>query len=671
MCGLIAVFDRGGRPVEPALLRRMRDAIVHRGPDDAGDALLDDGQVGLASRRLAIIDLSVAGHMPMAADGMTIAYNGEVYNFAGLRAELERDGHRFRSGTDTEVVLAGLRRDGTAFLRKMIGMFALAAWDERGGELILARDPAGKKPLYYAWAGERLYVASEIKALLLAPEIGRAIDPVALQQYLALQFVMPPRTLFAGIGKLAPGEAMVVGRAGPPRVERYWRPLAGDTPVPADHAAAVAQVRTTLESAVADRMVADVPIGAYLSGGLDSSLVVAMMQRRSDRPVDAFTITYPELPDRDEAPFAEIVAKHCGARLHRVPMNHVQARDGLEEYPYHADEPIADPASINAYWTSRGLRGHGVVVALVGEGADELFLGYPGYFQYGRLARLWRLNRAVPRPLRRLESAALAWLMARTGRGRHADVARRLVDLDTLFLTHETGFDLPEMRALLGDGPALAARPHPAAVIADLQAGFAAAAGDDILKLVSTSDLRSRVAEKLLMRVDKMSMAHSLEARAPFLDRRVVELALALPGAMLGVPHPARRRRPRGCCAPSPGPICRRPSSAARRWASSRRSPNGCRPTWAMPSPMRSTPARSSATASCGRTPAERCWRGTARRAGCRSSCGTCCRWRCGTAASGSTASRQPRPAAAFPPQFGRNPAASFRPCPTDRGVKR
>lgn len=547
MCGLVAVFDRSGAPVDAGLLRRMRDSILHRGPDDAGDALLDGGRVALGSRRLAILDLSAAGHMPMAAEGVTLAYNGETYNFAALRAELEAAGHSFRSGTDTEVVLAGLARHGVGFLERMIGMFALAAWDERSRTLILARDPAGKKPLYWARAGERFYVASEIKALLLAPEIGRAIDPVALQQYLSLQFVMPPRTLFAGISKLAPGEALLIRDSGEPESRRYWRPFAAAPGLAgADHAAIVGRVRETLERAVADRMVADVPVGAYLSGGLDSSLVVAMMQRHLDRPVDAFTITYPELPDRDERPFAEIVARHTGARLHPVPMHEAQAREGLEDYPYHADEPIADPASINAFWTSRSLRAQGVVVALVGEGADELFLGYPGYFQYVRLAKIWHANRWLPRLVRRLEATLLLGAMRATGRARHADVARRLADRETLFLTHETGFDVPEIEALAPHPAVRAAMPRPAAVMGALQAEFPAGVAGDTLKLVSASDLRSRVPEKLLMRVDKMSMAHSLEARAPFLDRRLVELVLAIPGPTLARAAPGSRPETKG-----------------------------------------------------------------------------------------------------------------------------
>ena len=273
MCGLIAVFDRDGAPVDEALVRRMGETIRHRGPDDGGLEMLHDRQIGLASRRLAILDLSAAGHMPMCADGMTLAYNGEIYNFADLRSDLERTGHVFRSGTDTEVVLAGLRRDGIAFLRQMIGMFALAAWDDQARTLILARDPAGKKPLYFTWVGSRLYVASEIKALLLAPGVKRAVDPVGLQQYLTLQFTMPPRTLFAGICKLAPGEAIVVSKDGPPRSERFWSP-AGRSATMGDadpgHDALIERVRAAIDRAVADRMVADVPIGAYLSGGLDS-----------------------------------------------------------------------------------------------------------------------------------------------------------------------------------------------------------------------------------------------------------------------------------------------------------------------------------------------------------------------------------------------------------------
>jgi asparagine synthase (glutamine-hydrolysing) len=544
MCGLAGILRRG--PVAPEAqvrgaetVRRMTDAIGHRGPDDFGEWVSRDGRAALGSRRLAIRDLSPRGHMPMPNEDGTVwvSFNGEIYNFAAVRSELVAMGHVFRSNSDTEVIVHGWESWGRDVLRRLDGMFALAIYDERSGELLLARDRCGEKPLYYATgASGELIFASEIKAILAVWGRRRAVSPEGLSQYLTFGFTMPPLTMFSGIGKLAPGQAMLFGPGGGRDVWNYWSPA-----IDSDLAERYRRMRpdelsaavlSRLTDSVALRMVADVPVGASLSGGVDSSAVVALMSRLSGRPVETVTVGHTGFGDIDETAYARSVAERVGARFNRVEVTQDELIDALPDLAWHLDEPSGDPAAINTYAVSRHLRRQGITVALVGEGADELFLGYPNYLRFARLAALGPSLARVPGPiLHATEFFGQAMLRA-VGAGVHSDLLRRACAGEAVFLGTEVFFQGAEKASVLGSRSTAAVARHPAQRVASaVQAAAPGRMRADPLSLMSFSEVRMRMAELLLMRVDKMSMAHSIEVRAPFLATDLVELALSLPGA--------------------------------------------------------------------------------------------------------------------------------------------
>ncbi len=372
--------------------------------------------------------------------------------------------------------------------------------------------------------------ASEIKALFEARELPRAIDPEALSQYLTFGFVMPPLTLFSGVNKLAPGEALLVEQGGEPVRFSFAAPGAATADAARIRAAAypeqVSRVREMLQASVEAMMVADVPVGAFLSGGVDSSTVVALMTRLSGRALDTVTVSHPDRPDLDEWPDAERFARGLGARAHKVEVSERDAIAALPDLAWHFDEPISDPAALNTFFAARSLREAGVVVALVGEGADEVFLGYPNYLKYHRLAEALRFRgRLPPGVLRAGEYLGQAVLTA-IGAEVHRGTLRRAASGGPLFLGTETFFDDAEKGAL---SSAKLARYPSALTAARVQAETPAYMRDDPMSVFALAEIRMRMAEKLLMRVDKMSSAHSLEIRSPFLDAGLVDYVLALP----------------------------------------------------------------------------------------------------------------------------------------------
>ena len=413
MCGIVGVLALGDAVVSPDTVVAMADTIEHRGPNDQGTHRSNDGGVVLGSRRLSIIDLSAAGHMPMSNEDGTVwvAFNGEIYNFRSIREGLVQRGHTLRSHTDTEVLVHLYEERGEDFLEALDGMFAIALWDERRGRLLLARDRLGEKPVYFTERDGSFRFASEIKALLVDRRVERSLDLEALNQYLTFGFVSAPRTMFAGIEKLGPGEVLTIDRAGNRRRRRFWAPMASAEECESWRGQSldwhVREVRSHLERSVAACLIADVPVGAFLSGGVDSSAVVTLMARLTGKPIECVTVTYPGQPVVDESPFAQIVADRIGARLHRVEIDEAEALEAVSTCVYHLDEPIADPASVNSYFGARFLRNGGIPVALVGEGADELFLGYPYYQRHSRLAPIWRSRNVVPRVMRRAMFASL------------------------------------------------------------------------------------------------------------------------------------------------------------------------------------------------------------------------------------------------------------------------
>jgi asparagine synthase (glutamine-hydrolysing) len=509
----------------------MADALAHRGPDDAGETVLDapgGGVATLAHRRLSIIDIE-GGHQPLTNEDGTVqlVFNGEIYNFRQLRAELERAGHRFRTRADTEVIVHLYEDDGLDFVHRLRGMFAFALWDAGRGRLVLARDRLGVKPLYYTQPGNGvdLAFASELPALLEVPGVSREADLESVAAYLAYLYVPHPRSAVRGISKLPPAHLLVADEDGV-ELRRYWE-LDPETSGTAE--ADPEAVWERLREAVELRLVADVPVGAFLSGGIDSSSIVAAAAETGAR-LDTFTVTFSRPEERlyDETEDARAVAAALGSRHHELP-GRADAAELLPALVRHFGEPFGNPTALLVHELSRLTREH-VKVALVGDGADELLAGYPRF--RGLAAASW--YRRVPRPLRAL-AAAGAGVLPESTSGRHSLRRARefalapVDDLDAAYVDWITYFGPGERAALLRPGVAERLRESrpPEGFLGDL---FARAPEDDVVNRLSWVELQSFLPGNVLEYGDRMSMAHGLELRAPFTDHELVEHVFSLRG---------------------------------------------------------------------------------------------------------------------------------------------
>lgn len=514
MCGIVGVASTSPQAVR-TWLSPARDTLTHRGPDDAGDWWSEDGRVGLAHRRLAILDLSPMGRQPMklAEQGLSIVFNGEIYNFAELRRELEGLGHGFRSHSDTEVLLAAYAQWGGDCLARLIGMFAFALYDAPRQKLFLARDRAGEKPLFYRLNQGVLYFASELKALLAHPDLPRRIDHVALDCYLAMGFVPGERCILAGYHKLPPAHAMHFDlRSGEAKVWRYWRlPELEATADRADETALLDELETLLEDAVGRQFVADVPVGILLSGGVDSSLVTAMAVRHSSG-VRTFSIGFPGHGKLDETPHACLIARHFGTE-HTELIAEPTTADLLPILARQFDEPMVD-SSMFPTWLVCQLVRQQCTVALGGDGGDELFGGY-GY--YSRLLLMQRLFAHVPGRLRRgVAKAAERWLPI--GLKARNWLQSLDADLRHSHLLISSYFDVTTRRSLMRGHAG-----HP--LVAESIRVESISMHPDLLQTVTRMDFESYLADDILVKVDRTSMLNSLEVRAPFLDARLIEFA--------------------------------------------------------------------------------------------------------------------------------------------------
>ena len=528
MCGIAGYV--GVAP--PELLPSMLRALKHRGPDD--DGLHVEPGIGLGSTRLAIIDLDT-GDQPIAnADGSAwIVFNGEVYNFRDLRSMLQARGHAFRTRSDTEVVLKSYEAFGDACVERLRGMFAFALWDRRRRRLLLARDRLGKKPLYYWYRDGLLLFASEIKALLCHSAVARTLDWEALHHYLAFGYTPRARSIFADIAKLPPGHTAVLAD-GRLALGRYWtlpdgRATAAERIAPAD---APALVRHELREAVRLRLESDVPLGVFLSGGIDSSAIVASMREVTGQRIATFTVGFgPSAPSYDELPYARMVAQRFETDHHEEILEPVVA-DLLPTIVHHFDEPFADSSAIPTLVVAQATARH-VKVVLSGIGGDETFAGYPRYLGL----RLSELYAALPRPLRSLPAAAARRLVRDSEASRSwGNWVRRFLGggdqpLPDRYLGWTRFFSDADLERLAT--PALRRRWHGG--VDDAQrAAFAGLGHRDPVDGAFRVDLSTYLPDDLLVMADRMSMAHSLELRAPFCDHRLVEQSLRLaPAAKL------------------------------------------------------------------------------------------------------------------------------------------
>lgn len=531
MCGIAAVVARRGREVRdlPGVLGRMTESVRHRGPDDGGTRVSADGRAAIGSRRLAIRDLSPAGHMPMVAeDGrVSIVYNGEVYNADALRAELERAGHAFASDGDTEVVLRGYLAWGESVVERLRGMFALAILDERPDQrrLFVARDRLGIKPVYWALAGDAFVAGSELREVYASGLVAREVDPAALVGYLLLGSVPNPLTIQAGVHALEPGCTLTVPLDDPAATQgprRYWSlptevvPLApGEDPA--------ARVRELLAEAVRIRLVSDVPIGAFLSGGLDSGAVVGLMRLAGQGTIRTCSMVFEEA-DFSEAAYARAQAAAAGAEHFERVVTAADVEAEFDRVLEATDQPTVD--GVNTYFVSQTARQAGLTVALSGLGGDELFGGYPHTFGgVPRVLSLVKAARAVPGG-GRLAAAALALAPSQRMR-KAADALRRPASRASAYLACRGMFSPGEVQAMVSRDVWEAARERfdPVAHVAER----AISPNGPAFNWVSRAELGTYTPHQLLRDTDAMSMAHSLEVRVPLLDHVLVEAVLRLP----------------------------------------------------------------------------------------------------------------------------------------------
>lgn len=517
MCGFAALYHPESFAPEREWLERAAAALRHRGPDDVG--VLTEPGVGLAFRRLSIVDLTT-GHQPLLNEdeSCAIVFNGELYNHADLRTELLRRGHRYRTQSDTETLLHAYEEWGVDALTRTRGMFAFAIWDRRTHSMLLGRDHVGIKPLYWTRAGRMVACASEIKALFAFPGVERNADPEAIVQHLTLRYAAAPRTMFAGIHKLPAGHALELSPAGE-RLVRWWSPAS--EPVRAlDERDALIEVERRLDDSVASHLMSDVPVGALLSGGVDSGLVVALMGRHLGRAAKTFSVGFDAPGPYSELPFARRVAEHCRTEHHEIVVGAEALADSLPDLVWHQDEPMSEPAAIPTYLVSRLAR-ESVTVVLTGEGGDELFAGYPKYAAEPWARRLSRVPAGLRDPLLTYGVDQLPFAFRRfqvVGRSaRFRDESDRLA-------AWFAGFVGSERDRLLG--PAL--RPYAGAGVEPFRAALSESRATRPLSRMLEVDVRTWLVDDLLMKMDKMSMAASVEARVPMLDRPFVEWAMTL-----------------------------------------------------------------------------------------------------------------------------------------------
>jgi asparagine synthase (glutamine-hydrolysing) len=531
MCGIAGIVASDALHAdERARVTLMRDIIAHRGPDAAG--LFSDEQAALGHRRLSIVDLA-GGHQPLANEdeSIWIVYNGEIYNHASIRPELEATGHRYRTRSDTETIVHAYEQWGDACVERLRGMFAFAIWDAPRRRLLLARDRLGVKPLYWTMAGGRLLFASEIKAILQSGLVKAEADESKLPEQLSTRGLAGAGTLFRGIYRLLPGHTLVF-QDGSVRTARYWDVPVGGPDEAIDNLSerdAVRRFRELLEESVRIRLMADVPLGMFLSGGLDSSAIAVMMARMIDRPLQTFSVAF---KDRafSELGYARQVSNAIRADAHEIVIDDQDFFEALPRLIWHEDEPIAHTSSVPLYFVSELARRH-VKVVLTGEGSDELLAGYG---RYPRTLVNWsagEVYRAVPAPLRSwIANTVVPHLPPTVRRYASRSFLTRPVTPEALFFDNFAAIGLERQRALLCAPFAASATPDRA--YGPSREYFDAPNGrSTILDRLLYSDLKTYLVE-LLMKQDQMSMAASIESRVPFLDHQLVEFAAALPNRL-------------------------------------------------------------------------------------------------------------------------------------------
>lgn len=537
MCGLTGVYYfHSNQTVHEETLAQMRDTLVHRGPDDSGIYISKNRKLGFGFRRLSIIDLSAAGHQPMTNEdkSLWVMLNGEIYNFEDLREELLAKNHLFYSKSDTEVILHSYEEKGLEAVHEWNGMFAITLWDEKKKQLWLIRDRLGIKPLYYTVQAGTLIFGSEIKAILKHPGIKKKLNEEALFHYLTFACCPAPLTLFEGIKKLPAGHFLIINEQGI-QERAYWSSLqrfgTPSTERFLEEEYFVEHLRAILKNSVKQQMVCDVPFGVFLSGGIDSSTNTALMTQARGKPVDSFSVNIKNLPKYDEFSFARKVAKIFQSSHHEITVGPKELMEFLPILAQHADDPNGDPVCFPIFYVSKLIRDSNVIVAQVGEGSDELFSGYDQYrLVVNFWKRWWRILEKFPQPLQKL-LFEFSNMSQSPAYDLHREQLRRLACAEEFFWGGAIAFsEFTKWPILSKDFAKRMDGRSSFEIVQDAYESIDEKAPRlDFLNRMIALELKIRLPELLLMRVDKITMANSIEARVPFLDHRLVELAMQIP----------------------------------------------------------------------------------------------------------------------------------------------
>ncbi|OGU17398.1 MAG: asparagine synthase (glutamine-hydrolyzing) [Ignavibacteria bacterium GWB2_35_12] len=533
MCGIAGIFEYNvsDSRINEKILKSMSDVITHRGPDSEGQWVSDDRKCGFSFRRLAIIDLSEAANQPMhTPDGKySIVYNGEVYNHLSIRENLEKSGYKYKSRSDTETILYGYREYGKNILGKLLGMWGMAIWDSEKKELFIARDRIGIKPLYYTISNGRFIFASEIKSILQHPSIKSELNLEELPNYLNYGMT-GSESLFKNIKKLPPAHCLTVNSNGEIRIERYWSPFNSDL-ISSDMSfdEIQSEVLRLLKQSIKDRMMSDVPFGVFLSGGIDSSLNVALMAELMNRPVDTFTVGFKELEKYNELDYARKIANIYKTNHHEILIDSNDVFPILEDLVWHEDEPNADPVCMPLYFLSKLTRDSGTIVIQVGEGSDEQFIGYKWMLRdYIFHKTYWKYFTHLPSFIRKSIYYATKPIFKGLNQYLALEYLRRGTFNEELYWSgvpiytpsHQNSLLNKDYHSLIGNPWNYASKHYEQADILNSNSSY--------LQKMTFLELQHRLPELLLMRVDKIGMAHSIEARVPFLDHRIVEFVLSI-----------------------------------------------------------------------------------------------------------------------------------------------
>lgn len=536
MCGIAGVYKfNNPQAVSEDEIKKMSDVLTHRGPDGSGVYISPDKKTGLGHRRLSIIDLSSAASQPMANENKTIwiTFNGEIYNFKELKSSLEKDGHIFHSKSDTETIIHAYEEYGFDCVKKLNGMFAFAIWDENKQILFTARDHLGIKPFYYAIQNGNFYFGSEIKAILAHPDFKKDIAEENISHYLTFSCLPSPYTLFKDVKKIAPAKYLIIDKNGIIKEEEYWNPAIdykNTYNTPQTEEFYISEIRKILRDSIKSQMISDVPFGCFLSGGIDSSTNAALMSEVLGKPVETFSIGSQDFQKYNEFQYSRQMAEFLKTNPHELLTTDEHLKEFLNQYAYFTDDPNGDQVCMPLFWLSKFTHDNNVIVIQIGEGSDEIFSGYLTYIQAINLYNsIWQKLEKIPQVIKNILFTA-SKILIHPRFDFYKEYLLRLKNNQEPFWGNAIAFGDYQKEKLLTPEYKNKLKKSSYEIIENYYKEIKNIDNSaNFLSQLTYLEIKHRLAELLLMRADKMTMAHSIEARVPFLDKRLVELAMSIP----------------------------------------------------------------------------------------------------------------------------------------------